>query len=116
AGADERHDPRPIVPRGEPSHRGAAAGRRRPPYRRTRSGGATSNACLGDGEHRMTTFAAQATTLALPPPDPLKHVNYVLGMVLGVDDFTQEFTYLSARERWLARDAIGYGTLWGLGV
>ena len=66
----------------------------------------------------MTTLFsnAPATLPASAPPDPTKHVNYALGMVLGVDDFTQEFTYLSARERWLARDAIGYGTLWGLGV
>jgi hypothetical protein len=48
--------------------------------------------------------------------DPTKHVNYVLGMVLGVDDFTQEFTYLSERDRWLARDLLGYGTAWGLAV
>jgi hypothetical protein len=48
--------------------------------------------------------------------DVSKHVNYTLGMVLGVSDFTQEFAYLSARTRWLARDAIGYGTLCGLAV
>lgn len=49
-------------------------------------------------------------------PDPTQHVNYVRGMVLGVDDFTQEFAYLSERTRWLARDAVGYGTLSGLRV
>jgi hypothetical protein len=64
----------------------------------------------------MSTFTAQATTLALPPPDPLKHVNYVLGMVLGVDDFTQEFAYLSGHDQWLARDLLGYGTVSGLRV
>jgi hypothetical protein len=37
-------------------------------------------------------------------------------MVLGVDDFTQEFAYLAGRDQWLARDAIGYGTLSGLAV
>ena len=31
-------------------------------------------------------------------------------MVLGVDDFRQEFAYLAGRDQWLARDAIGYGT------
>ena len=65
----------------------------------------------------MTTFStAPAALPRVVPFDPTKHVNYSLGMVLGVDDFTQEFTYLSGRDRWLARDAIGYGTLWGLGV
>jgi hypothetical protein len=49
-------------------------------------------------------------------PDPSKHVRYTRGMVLGVDDFTQEFAYLSGRDEWLARDAIGYGTLSGLKV
>ncbi|AKJ02890.1 hypothetical protein [Archangium gephyra] len=48
--------------------------------------------------------------------DPTKRVNYVLGMVLGVDDFTQEFTYLSERDRWLTRELLGYGTVWGLAV
>lgn len=61
----------------------------------------------------MTTFAA---TTADTTPDATKHVNYALGMVLGVDDFNQEFAYLSGRDRWLARDAIGYGTLNGLAV
>ena len=49
-------------------------------------------------------------------PDPSKHVKYTVGMVLGADDFTQEFAYLSGRDRWLARDLIGYGTAWGLKV
>lgn len=62
----------------------------------------------------MTTFAAVATSLEAKAPDATKHVNYSLGMVLGVDDFNQEFAYLSGRDRWLARDAIGYGTLSGL--
>ena len=56
------------------------------------------------------------STLTGTPPDPTQHVNYARGMVLGVDDFTQEFAYLSGRDRWLARDAIGYGTLSGLRV
>jgi hypothetical protein len=64
----------------------------------------------------MTTFAAPASTLEAKAPDTSKHVNYTLGMVLGVDDFNQEFAWLSGRDRWLARDAIGYGTLNGLAV
>ncbi len=55
-------------------------------------------------------------TLTGAPPDPSQHVNYARGMVLGVDDFTQEFAYLSGRDRWLAREAIGYGTLSGLRI
>lgn len=48
--------------------------------------------------------------------DPTKHVNYVLGMVLGEDDFRQEFAYHQNRDQWLARDLIGYGTVRGLDV
>jgi hypothetical protein len=62
----------------------------------------------------MTTFAAPG--LEAKVPEPTKHVNYTLGMVLGVDDFNQEFAYLSGRDQWLARDAVGYGTLVGLRV
>ena len=63
----------------------------------------------------MSTFAP----IALPhiaPPDPSKHVNYQLGMVLGVDDFKAEFTYLSDRMRRIVRDLIGYGVVSGLQV
>jgi hypothetical protein len=56
------------------------------------------------------------TLLAGVPVDPSQHVNFERGMVLGVDDFKQEFAYLSGRDHWLARDAIGYGTLSGLRV
>jgi len=61
-------------------------------------------------------FAQLTATPDVVAPDPSKHVNYTLGMLLGVDDFNQEFAYLSGRDRWLARDAIGYGTLCGLQV
>jgi hypothetical protein len=37
-------------------------------------------------------------------------------MVLGVDDFTQEFSYLAGRDQWLTRDLLGYGTVCGLRV
>jgi hypothetical protein len=63
-----------------------------------------------------TSFAQLAATPGTVAPDPTKHVNYTLGMLLGVDDFNQEFAYLSGRDKWLARDAIGYGTLNGLRV
>jgi hypothetical protein len=55
-------------------------------------------------------------TAADAAPDPSKHVNYVQGMVLGVDDFNQEFAFLNGRIQWLAREAIGYGALSGLHV
>src|SRR5829696_7213833 len=57
-----------------------------------------------------------AAALASAALDPSQHVNYAKGMVLGVDDFTQEFAYLSGRDRWLAREALGYGTVSGLRV
>lgn len=63
--------------------------------------------------------SAFATAVAAPKtlaPDPSKRVNYTLGMLLGVDDFNQEFAYLSGRDQWLARDLLGYGTLNGLRV
>jgi hypothetical protein len=64
----------------------------------------------------MSSFTKQVSAPAATEPDPTKHVNYTLGMVLGVDDFTQEFAYLSGRDQWTARDLIGYGTVSGLSV
>ena len=63
-----------------------------------------------------TSFAQLAAAPGTATPDPSKRVNYTLGMLLGVDDFNQEFAYLAGRDRWLARDAIGYGTMCGLRV
>jgi len=57
-----------------------------------------------------------ATALETAVVDATQHVNFAKGMVLGVDDFRQEFAYLSGRDQWLVRDAIGYGTLSGLRV
>ena len=56
------------------------------------------------------------STLTGVPPDPSQHVNYARGMVLGVDDFVQEFAYLDGHTRWLARETVGYGTVTGLHV
>src|SRR5436305_10550498 len=64
----------------------------------------------------MSSFATQVAAPGVAPPDPTKHVNYTLGMVLGVDDFTQEFAYLTGRDQWLARELLGYGTVCGLCV
>lgn len=64
----------------------------------------------------MSCFSSATNITSTAAPDPAKHVNYNLGMVLGVDDFTQEFAYLSGRDQWMARDLIGYGTARGLRV
>lgn len=48
--------------------------------------------------------------------DPSKHVNFSTGMVLGVEDYRQEFAYHAARDKWIVREIAGYGTLSGLGV
>lgn len=64
----------------------------------------------------MSDFEKQPATPLAVPPDPTKHVNYAMGMVLGVDDFTQEFAYLSGRDQWLTRELLGYGTVCGLHV
>lgn len=65
-------------------------------------------------------MSAGVTQLAATPdavaPDPSKHVNYTFGMLLGVDDFKQEFAYLAGRDQWMARDLVGYGTISGLKV
>src|SRR5437867_657862 len=64
----------------------------------------------------MSSFAPQVAAPSEPPPDPTKHVKYTLGMILGMDDFNQEYAYLSGRDQWMARDLIGYGTVCGLQV
>jgi hypothetical protein len=58
-------------------------------------------------------FSAVATAASA---DPSRHVNFTSGMVLGVDDYCQEFSYHSARDKWIVRDFLGYGTLTGLAV
>jgi len=63
-----------------------------------------------------TGFAQMASPAGTVPPDPSKRVNYTLGMLLGVADFNQEFAYLSGRDKWMARDLDGYGTLCGLRI
>jgi hypothetical protein len=64
----------------------------------------------------MTSFVPSLLSPSASEPDPTKRVNYNLGMVLGVDDFTQEFAYLSGRDQWMARDLLGYGTVTGLDI
>jgi hypothetical protein len=60
-----------------------------------------------------SSFSAVATASAA---DPGRHVNFTSGMVLGVDDYRQEFAYHSERDKWIVRDFLGYGTLSGLAV
>ncbi len=64
----------------------------------------------------MTTFEPRVAGSTSSPPDQTKHVNFTLGMVLGEDDFRQEFAYLAGRDQWSARDLLGYGTACGLRV
>ena len=46
-------------------------------------------------------FSSHTNSMTLAEPNPAKHVNFNVGMVLGVDDFTQEFAYLSGRDQLL---------------
>lgn len=48
--------------------------------------------------------------------DPRHRPQFQPGFVLGAQDLRQEWTWLDGRDRWLAREAIGYGTLRGLAV
>ena len=48
--------------------------------------------------------------------DLSRHVNYTNGMILGADDYSQEFAYHAARDQWITRETLGYGTLSGLAV
>ncbi|MFL6729683.1 MAG: hypothetical protein ACJ8E3_03450 [Sphingomicrobium sp.] len=61
-----------------------------------------------------SSFTAANSSTA--PADPSRHVNFTTGMVLGVDDYRQEFVYHSARDKWAIRDLSGYGTLSGLAI
>lgn len=62
----------------------------------------------------MGCFTSHIATATATEPDPAKHVNYHLGMVLGVEDFVQDFAYHNGRSQWQLRDLIGYGTARGL--
>jgi comEA protein len=62
----------------------------------------------------MSDFSTATTTRGAL--DPTKRVNYSLGLVLGVDEFDQEQTYLMARDHLHQRGLHGYGTVCGLQV
>src|SRR5207302_7187070 len=71
---------------------------------------------LRRGETRMNGFTAGGAGARSVPPDPAKRVNFMQGLVLGVDELTQESAYLANRAESLARDLLGYGTVTGLRV
>lgn len=64
----------------------------------------------------MASCSDAQANLASTAPSSALHVNYTLGMVLGVDDLTQEFAYLANRDQWAVRELHGYGTISGLAV
>ncbi|HWA26485.1 MAG TPA: collagen-like protein [Lacunisphaera sp.] len=64
----------------------------------------------------MSNFATCIDPASASAFDPAKHVNFTPGMVLGVDDFRQEFAYHAGRDQTLARELCGYGTISGLRV
>ncbi len=59
----------------------------------------------------FTTVYPEATVL-----DPNKRVNYVHGLVLGVDEFKQEEFYLLEKDRLHNRSLHGSGTVCGLSI
>ena len=59
----------------------------------------------------FTTYYPEAIKL-----EPHKRVNYVHGLVLGVDEFLQEEYYLLEKNRLHHRALHGYGTVYGLAV
>jgi len=64
----------------------------------------------------MTCSCTFAPDTVAASSDPTRHVHFALGMVLGVEDYGQEFAYHSGRDRWIVRELGGYGTLSGLAV
>jgi hypothetical protein len=59
------------------------------------------------------TFSPVGTS---PASNPSHHVHFSTGMVLGVDDYAQEFAYHNARDKWIVREFGSYGTISGLAV
>ncbi len=64
----------------------------------------------------MGCCSAFSATNAMTQPDSSRHVNFTTGMVLGVDDYRQQFAYHAARDKWMMRELHGYGTLSGLAI
>lgn len=66
------------------------------------------------GDQKMNDFTSvypEAKVL-----DPSKRVNYIHGLVLGVDEFKQEECYLLEKDRLHNRSLHGYGTVCGLAI
>lgn len=59
----------------------------------------------------FTSVYPEATVL-----DPTKRVNYIHGLVLGVDEFKQEEFYLLEKDKLHNRSLHGYGTVCGLKI
>jgi hypothetical protein len=64
----------------------------------------------------MSCSCAFAPDTVYPNADPSRHVNFEVGMILGVEDYRQEFAYHSGRDKWIVRELGGCGTLSGLAV
>ena len=64
----------------------------------------------------MSCCGQNTTGAGAAAVDTGKRVNYVKGMLLGVDDFVQEQAWGIARRHELARELLGYGTVRGLRV
>ncbi|MEF8938229.1 MAG: helix-hairpin-helix domain-containing protein [Salinivenus sp.] len=62
----------------------------------------------------MSDFTSDAPTSSVS--DLSKRVRYSTGLVLGVDEFTQDQAYFMERDRRLARALHGYGVVQGLSV
>ena len=62
----------------------------------------------------MSDFTSDAPTSSVS--DPSKRVRYSTGLVLGVDEFTQDQAYFMERDRLLTRALHGYGIVQGLRV
>ena len=60
----------------------------------------------------MSDFTSDAPTSSVS--DPSKRVRYSTGLVLGVDEFTQDQAYFMERDRLLTRALHGYGIVQGL--
>lgn len=64
----------------------------------------------------MGCSCSNVTTQAQAAQSAGQHVNYTKGMVLGVDDFVQEFAYLAGHHHRAVRELSGYGTISGLAI
>ena len=60
----------------------------------------------------MSNFTSDAPTSSVS--DLSKRVRYSTGLVLGVDEFTQDQAYFMERDRLLTRALHGYGVVQGL--